>query len=231
MLQVFWSGPYGPILDIRDTIVAGNFGDPGGSDLYSQIASSGYNLIGNSRGGSGYDDSDLLDVDANLGPLQDNGGPTLTHGLLPGSPAIDAGDNADAPPYDQRGPGFPRIVNEIIDIGAFEVQDKQASVDQNPGLSPTTVDAIPARAVDLQVSADLPSSVASFSSVARTITTQQLVGGCTARPKLSEAPVGALDHVWTTQQHIVTGTWSDWDEGNAPLSAAPFQQSSWPALA
>src|SRR5262249_22312029 len=48
--------------------------------------------------------------------------------LLPGSPAIDAGDNTDAPDWDQRGPGFPRIVgiinpdNPIIDIGAYEVQ-------------------------------------------------------------------------------------------------------------
>ena len=48
--------------------------------------------------------------------------------LLPGSPAIDAGDNTDAPDWDQRGPGFPRIVgvinpdNPVIDIGAYEVQ-------------------------------------------------------------------------------------------------------------
>jgi hypothetical protein len=41
---------------------------------------------------------------------------------LPGSPAIDAGDNTDAPIWDQRGPGFRRIVKGIIDIGAFEVQ-------------------------------------------------------------------------------------------------------------
>jgi hypothetical protein len=57
-----------------------------------------------------------------LGPLADNGGPTPTMALLPGSPAIDAGDNTDAPMWDQRGPGFHRIVNGIIDIGAFEVQ-------------------------------------------------------------------------------------------------------------
>jgi hypothetical protein len=43
--------------------------------------------------------------------------------LLLGSPAIDAGDNTGAPAYDQRGPGFPRIVNGIIDIGAFEGQN------------------------------------------------------------------------------------------------------------
>jgi hypothetical protein len=42
--------------------------------------------------------------------------------LLPGSPAIDAGNNSNAPAYDQRGPGFARVVGSAIDIGAFEVQ-------------------------------------------------------------------------------------------------------------
>jgi hypothetical protein len=41
---------------------------------------------------------------------------------LSGSPAIDAGNNAYATGWDQRGPGYPRIVNGIIDIGAFEYQ-------------------------------------------------------------------------------------------------------------
>jgi hypothetical protein len=62
------------------------------------------------------------DPDPLLGPLQDNGGPTDTMTLLPGSPAIDAGDNTGAPTYDQRGPGYPRIVGDTIDIGALEVQ-------------------------------------------------------------------------------------------------------------
>jgi hypothetical protein len=82
----------------------------------------GHNLVGNSQGGSGYDTTDLLDVDPLLGPLQNNGGLTKTMALLPGSPAIDAGDNTNAPEWDQRGPGYPRIVNGVIDIGAFEVQ-------------------------------------------------------------------------------------------------------------
>ena len=53
---------------------------------------------------------------------QDNGGPTRTHALLRGSPAIDAGNNAYATAWDQRGAPFRRIVNGVIDIGAFEVQ-------------------------------------------------------------------------------------------------------------
>ncbi|MBK8536972.1 MAG: DUF4214 domain-containing protein [Candidatus Competibacteraceae bacterium] len=58
-----------------------------------------------------------------LGDLADNGGPTQT--LLPvvGSPAINAGDNTLIPAgvtTDQRGVGFPRIVNTTVDIGAVE---------------------------------------------------------------------------------------------------------------
>jgi hypothetical protein len=58
--------------------------------------------------------------------LADNGGPTLTHALVAGSPAIDAGDPAFASPpdYDQRGVGFDRVVGGRIDIGAFEVQSE-----------------------------------------------------------------------------------------------------------
>jgi hypothetical protein len=59
-----------------------------------------------------------------LGPLQNNGGPTFTHALLLGSPAINAGDPNFTPPpfFDQRGIGYDRVVNGRIDIGALEVQ-------------------------------------------------------------------------------------------------------------
>jgi hypothetical protein len=114
-------------LQTLDTIVARNtINGPGtnsGPDLAGQLGSLGHNLVGNSSGGSGFDATDLLDVDPLLGPLQNNGGPTETMALLPGSPAIDAGDNTGAPEWDQRGPGYPRIVNGIIDIGTFEVQN------------------------------------------------------------------------------------------------------------
>jgi len=113
----------GPTVSLRarNTIIAGNMASTA-PDLAGQLTSSGYNLIGNTDGGSGFDDTDLLNIDPLLGPLQDNGGPTQTMALQCGSPAIDAGDNTDALDWDQRGPGFPRIVNGIIDIGAYEVQ-------------------------------------------------------------------------------------------------------------
>jgi hypothetical protein len=57
-------------------------------------------------------------TDPKLGPLADNGGPTLTMALLPGSPAIDAGNTSLAPTTDQR--GFPRPAGLAADIGAFE---------------------------------------------------------------------------------------------------------------
>ena len=88
------------------------------------ITSNGYNISNDD--GSGYltGPGDQINTDPILGPLQGNGGPTFTHALLPGSPAIDAGDpNFTPPPFnDQRGPGFDRVVNGRIDKGSFEVQ-------------------------------------------------------------------------------------------------------------
>jgi hypothetical protein len=80
------------------------------------------NTPNNVVGGIGSLGYNLIDRDPLLGPLQDNGGSTFTMALLPGSPAIDSGDNTGAPEWDQRGPGFPRVVYGTVDIGAFEVQ-------------------------------------------------------------------------------------------------------------
>ncbi|MEZ5583103.1 MAG: choice-of-anchor Q domain-containing protein [Candidatus Competibacteraceae bacterium] len=52
-----------------------------------------------------------------LGPLVENGGPTRTHSLLPGSPAINNGNNSVCPATDQR--GFPRT-DGSCDVGAVE---------------------------------------------------------------------------------------------------------------
>lgn len=123
----------GGTLGAFNTIVAGNTA-PGSPDVGGALASQGHNLIGNGTGGSGYASTDHVGtaaspIDPMLGPLQNNGGPTQTMALLAGSPAIDGGDNANAPAFDQRGPGYPRIVGSTIDIGAYESQ-----VSSNPTL-------------------------------------------------------------------------------------------------
>lgn len=64
--------------------------------------------------------ADTLRADPLLAPLSGNGGTTLTHALLPGSPAIDAGNNTRYLDYDQR--GAPRAIGISADIGAFEMQ-------------------------------------------------------------------------------------------------------------
>ena len=98
-----------------------------GENIYSgfgTVISDGYNLSNDECGGLLTGTGDQINTDPMLGPLQDNGGPTFTHELLDGSPAIDAGDPSFTPPpnYDQRGSGFSRVVNGRVDIGAFEVQ-------------------------------------------------------------------------------------------------------------
>jgi hypothetical protein len=88
------------------------------------VTSDGYNLSSDNAGGFLTSTGDQINADPLLGPLQDNGGPTFTHELLSGSPAIDAGDPnfTPLPDHDQRGTGFPRVFNGRVDIGAFEVQ-------------------------------------------------------------------------------------------------------------
>ncbi|TXT21851.1 MAG: FHA domain-containing protein [Planctomycetota bacterium] len=73
-------------------------------------------------------------ADPKLGDLADNDGPTLTHEVLSGSAAINSGDpdDEDLREFDQRGGGFPRIVGDRVDIGAFE----SAFVDTTPPAAP-----------------------------------------------------------------------------------------------
>ena len=82
-------------------------------------------------------------IDGLLDPvLRDNGGNTKTHALLPGSLAIDAGDNSYFEykdiVFDVRGDGHLRIVNGTVDIGAFEVQGPFTQLDLRIVDTPTT---------------------------------------------------------------------------------------------
>jgi hypothetical protein len=123
-------------LELKNTIVAGNTAS---FDLFSvesdTVASGGFNLIGVTNvliSPGPKDQFNLTAAQLKLGLLQDNGGATLTHALFCGSPAIDAGDNTDAPETDQR--GLPRIVNGVIDIGAYEDENTAPTI-----LCPTPV--------------------------------------------------------------------------------------------
>jgi hypothetical protein len=119
---------------LSNTIVAGNFRGTTPNDIgLGTIETANNNLIGDAAtsGGIangvngnkvGFAVSAVLDI-----TLANNGGQTLTHALVPGSPAIDAGSNAlavDAANQplttDQRGTGFPRIIGGTVDIGAYE---------------------------------------------------------------------------------------------------------------
>jgi len=98
---------------LANTILATNF--PG--NCSGTITEAGHNL--SSDGTCAFTNvGSLNNTNPKLGPLADNGGPILTMALLPGSPAIDAGNTAAAPRTDQR--GFPRPVGSAADIGAYE---------------------------------------------------------------------------------------------------------------
>jgi hypothetical protein len=110
---------------IQGSIIAGN--GHGDIDLANEsfVLAGSHNLIQDGTNVMGL--SDTIHADPRLGPLADHGGPTYTHALLPGSPAIDAGDSSiafDPAEFDQR--GFARVANGglglRIDIGAYESQ-------------------------------------------------------------------------------------------------------------
>ena len=85
----------------------------------------GHNLFSDDPSVS-LDPTDLVNTDPLLGPLANNGGPTLTQALLPGSPAINGGVPVAGITTDQR--GAPRSLTGATDIGAFEVQPPLAVV-------------------------------------------------------------------------------------------------------
>ncbi len=129
---------------LQNTIVAGNFGSTSSpSDFIGAINVAFYNLIGTSGFGSGnithgmngniVGNSGVGTININTvlnTTLADNGGPTPTHALVLGSPAIDKGKSFTAATTDQRGTGFPRTVDDAnisnasggdgTDMGAFE---------------------------------------------------------------------------------------------------------------
>ncbi len=125
------------------TIVAGNLRPPNTRDDISGAVAARYSLIGDNTGatitdnGGNFIGTAASPIDPRLGPLANNGGPTLTHALSAISLAIDRGDPGFVPPpdFDQRGDSFSRIADgngdsvARIDIGAYERQSLSFFVD------------------------------------------------------------------------------------------------------
>ena len=115
--------------NVNNTVVAGNFQGGGAAvanDLAGDAFTANYSLIGTTAGATIAGANNVLNVNPEIGPLANNGGPTETVALLAGSPAINAGSNAlavdangNALTTDQR--GLPRIEGGTVDIGAYEV--------------------------------------------------------------------------------------------------------------
>jgi hypothetical protein len=137
-----------PVIVIN-SIVAGNTASGGNPDLRQEngALTVDYSLIGDTSGLSAgqlaainLGTGNILNQDALLDPLANNGGPTQTHALLAGSPAIDAGDPSivfNPAEYDQRGTPFGRVFDgdsngvARIDIGAYESQPDGTLGDYN----------------------------------------------------------------------------------------------------
>src|SRR4029453_4467700 len=98
------------------------------------VTSHGYNVCSDNGSGLLTGPGDQVNTDPLLGPLQDNGGPTLTHMPFSGSPAIDAGDPNFTLPrnHDKRGPCFYRVFGRRIDVGSVETQPQPRCVTPAP---------------------------------------------------------------------------------------------------
>ena len=126
----------GATLQIGDTIL--NIGGASGANVFNiigAVSSQGYNLCSDSGAGFFTNATDQITTDPKLGPLADNGGPTWTHALLWGSPAIDQGKSFGIT-TDQRGQprpfDFSSITNDSggdgSDIGAFEFAARHGAI-------------------------------------------------------------------------------------------------------
>jgi len=122
---------------LLSSILAANTADTGGPDCFGTLASGGYNLLGDPTSCHGLTNGVRGDqtgatgspLDPRLAGMGDNGGPTYTQALLPGSPAINAGRPGvclgsafTALITDQRGAPRPDVASGRCDIGAYEAQ-------------------------------------------------------------------------------------------------------------
>jgi hypothetical protein len=111
----------GGMFSVVNSIIALNRANATPSDCHGAFDSFGGNLVGTIAACKGFVGSALIGSNPELGSLRDNGGPTETLALKPGSPAIGRANEDRAPASDQRGRGRPAQA----DIGAFERLDRR----------------------------------------------------------------------------------------------------------
>ncbi|AFY55137.1 Cadherin domain-containing protein,putative calcium-binding protein [Rivularia sp. PCC 7116] len=147
------------IATVSNSIIAKNTNDDDFKNLvFGQSNSNGNNLIGNGEGVAAFTNGNNEDIvgtaaapiDPLLDVLKDNGGATQTHALLADSQAINAGSNTklvgdsfdldgdgnttEQIPFEQRAEGFERIVDSVVDIGAYEYSIGNTA-SQAPGIT------------------------------------------------------------------------------------------------
>ncbi len=115
----------GGVVTLTSTLIADNLSGTAPSDLSrgAGTLNASFSLVELLPAGAinGTNAQNQSNVDPMLGPLQNNGGPTQTHALPIGSPAVNTGDNPLNLAFDQRGIGFARSFGAGTDIGAFEL--------------------------------------------------------------------------------------------------------------
>lgn len=238
------SGGTTAIIVLHNTIVAGNFNENGATDANDDIsgavdATSSFNLIGDGTGmtgithGSNGNQIGTLGtpIEARLGLLASNGGPTQNHALLPGSPALDAGSNIAATnailTTDQRGAGFNRFADSddagttaTVDIGAFEVQ---------VALSDIIDQATNEDAVNLQVNFNVSNGVTSADVTATSsdtaIVPNPVVSGAASPLTLTINPVANKFGAVTITVTVTSGGQTMTDTFVLTVNAVPDQPS------
>ena len=190
-------------VNLRNTVVAGNFQNaspstaPGDISGNVSFAGSFNNLIGTGGSGglfNGNNGNQVRVFNPGLGPLADNGGPTETHALLPGSPALDGGSNTfvtnppftgSAPFTDQRATGFKRILDaadsdtiQTVDIGAYEANPIIQNIADRTINEDSSITCLPYNVGD---------ETEGFLSIVATSSNQSLVSDLNLNPNLPNA--------------------------------------------
>jgi hypothetical protein len=154
---IFVSGLSTPLTNfkIESSIIGGNIAVTGvGADIYGPtvtatncfigVGDSGFTL---NKQGTTIAGTKNSPADPHLGPLQNNGGPVPTHMPDAASTVRDLGSNPGGLLYDQRGDGFPRMLQGGVDIGAVESMSNNPTATMKgidpiwqPGTTPNTIE-------------------------------------------------------------------------------------------